>query len=157
MADDAADDATGPVAKTVKGIDPAAWKRGTDAAKRRGEPFRIWLARAIDREASANRGDRIIPPDERPGLPPSAPPSAPGLAPPAVADLLQAAAQVAAASGRKMPREVATHCYGLLVDHLRTARGLPPRPPPTSRARSPEGRFAIALPEHPPAGWVIQR
>lgn len=134
MADD--DDRT---IKTVKGISGAAWEKGLKAAKKRDEPFGVWLGQAIERQADAQAYDRIEMPDERtPGLPPSAPVSAhaPAFALPEIEAAMRTAAALAEAAGMEVPKPMARHYFALLTSTLRLARGLPPLKPRQTRRQT---------------------
>jgi len=134
MADD--DDRT---IKTVKGISGAAWEKGLKSAKKRDEPFGVWLGRAIDRQADMEADDRVILPDERAvGQTVSAPASdhAPAFALPEIEAAMRTAAALADAAGMEVPKPMARHYFALLTSTLRLARGLPPLKPRQTRGQT---------------------
>jgi hypothetical protein len=104
----------------VKGMDAEQWERAKLAANRQDETMGEWLSRAVKQLAAMEEGGREFGPGERTERKP--------LTAEQVAALMQAAAQLALATGKPAPK---SHAHGLraVVDDLtRQARGLPPKP-----------------------------
>lgn len=104
----------------VKGMDAEQWERAKIAANRQDETMGGWLSRAVKQLADIEEGGREFGPSERAERRP--------LTAEQVAALMQAAAQLALATGKPAPK---SHAHGLraVVDDLtRQARGLPPKP-----------------------------
>ncbi len=125
--------------KTVKGISSTSWEKGLKAAKKRDEPYGVWLGRAIDRQADLEAEDRVILPDEREaGQPASAPVSAQPRVTFSLGEIeaaMRTAADLATAAGLEVPKPMARHYFALLTGTLRLARGLEPLKPRQTRAR----------------------
>lgn len=136
-----------PVSKTVKGMDAEVWEKGVEAAKRRGQPFAEWLARAITDRLGVVAGDQVIFPDERPqpepSLPQSAPPVGPAFALSEIEAAMRTATVLADAAGLEVPKPMARHYFALLTGTLRLARGLPPL-----KARQTQRRIGQTRPEN---------
>jgi hypothetical protein len=109
----------------VKGMDAEQWERAKLAANRQDETMGEWLSRAVKQLADMEEGGREFGPGERTERKP--------LTAEQVAALMQAAAQLALATGKPAPK---SHAHGLraVVDDLtRQARGLPPVKPRANR------------------------
>lgn len=105
----------------VKGMDAEQWERAKTAANRQDETMGEWLSRAVKHLADMEEGGREFGPSERVS-------ERKPLTAEQVAALMQAAAQLALATGKPAPK---SHAHGLraVVDDLtRQARGLPPKP-----------------------------
>jgi hypothetical protein len=125
--------------KTVKGISSVAWEKGLKSAKKRDEPYGVWLGRAIERQADLEADDRVILPDEREdGQPASAPASAQPRVSFSLGEIegaMRTAADLASAAGLEVPKPMARHYFALLTSTLRLARGLEPLKPRQTRRR----------------------
>ncbi len=115
---------------TIKGFPAEVRKQAAEAAAKRGESMGVWAARAMTAQINLERGDRVEMPSDKPrpeGL--TGDNSAGSTANPldlaVLAAAMQAAAAVAVASGKPVPRDSRSQYNGAVVSYLRAARGLP--------------------------------
>jgi len=113
-----------------QGLPGRGRKQAAEAAAKRGESMGVWAARAMTAQINLERGDRVEMPSDKPrpeGL--TGDNSAGSTANPldlaVLAAAMQAAAAVAVASGKPVPRDSRSQYNGAVVSYLRAARGLP--------------------------------
>jgi hypothetical protein len=111
----------------VKGVSAKAWERAKAAAAKQDETLGVWLSRAANQLADREAGPREFPPQPPANLAPEmVKPS--GLTAPELAALLQGMAALATATGTSPAKADVRRAYALVDDHVREARGIPPRP-----------------------------
>jgi hypothetical protein len=111
----------------VKGVSAKAWERAKNAAKKQDETMGDWLSRAANHLADREAGPREFPPALQANLPPEMvkPPS---LTAPELAGLMQGMAALATATNIPPAKTDVRRAYALVDEHVREARGMPPRP-----------------------------
>jgi len=130
---------------TIKSVPVETRKLAVACAAKQGQTMAEWLAKAVRTQANLEAGERVLPPAPRPGdaLAAWAPvPSVIGLG--GLADLMQAAREIAEAAGVPIPKATARHALALTTAQLRAARGLPPKQtrPRNGQTIDDEGEFA---------------
>jgi hypothetical protein len=129
MADEIASDAADQ-RWTVRGVTKGYREAATAAADRAGMSVGAWLCQVIDEAVQAER--------EPIGTKTLAPKTPAGLTTPELADLMRSMAALATATGVPPAKADLRRAYVLADDHVRVARGMPPRPtrlPPAKAKR----------------------
>jgi hypothetical protein len=111
----------------VKGVSTKAWDRAKNAAAKQDETMGVWLSRAANQLADMEAGPREFPPALSANLRPEMV-KPPGLTAPELAGLMQSMAALATATGTPPAKADIRRAYALVDDHVREARGMPPRP-----------------------------
>ena len=110
----------------VKGMSATAWERAKVAANRNGEAMGAWLTRAVTQLADREAGAREIPPQPANLAPATGNRGSLGVE--QLAELMHGMAALAAATGTPPAKPDIRRAYHLVDEHIREARGMPPRP-----------------------------
>lgn len=111
----------------VKGVSAKAWERARNAAAKQDETMGEWISRAANQLADMEAGPREFPPQSPANLAPEMVKPT-GLTPEQLASLMQGMAALATATGTPPAKADVRRAFALVDDHVREARGMPPRP-----------------------------
>ena len=111
----------------MKAVSAKAWERAKNAAAKQDETMGEWISRAANQLADREAGPREFQPQSVANLAPEMV-KPPGLTAPELAGLMQGMAALATATGTPPAKADVRRAYALVDDHVREARGMPPRP-----------------------------